>query len=1133
MTAPHQRAADPHASAWVAANAGSGKTFVLISRLVTLMLSGATPDQLLCLTYTRGAAAEMQGRLFDLLSTWALLSDDPLRDEIKQRTGLDVRTSAELYRARTLFAQALESPGGLKIQTIHAFCEALLHRFPLEAGLAPGFSLLDEFETRRVVEQLAQGLVEEGALPPLAEAIDALARHMPADQFADLPHAIVATRSRFELYQETMDGYLDRILPVRPLGKVEADRSALYAKLQACLAPIGDAVNDAGTANDRKKWQDLSSFTVDPSILQDDDAAWEILAKFFLTKTGTMRATLLTNAVRTAQPEAYEKLEQCQQHYVALDQEYRIHNSREMSRKLHVYAAELLTHYDTYKLRHQRLDYDDLIARVNGLLGHAQSAAWVLYKIDAGLDHILIDEAQDTSPQQWRVVAALADEFFADSSGHLSRGAKVRTVFAVGDEKQSIFSFQGADPAEFDRMRHHFAQLISASEQKFHEVALKQSRRSTPEVLQVVDAVFAAEGARAGLTASGAALSHPAFREQAPGYVELWPLMTSEKKTSKAAAWEVPDATLVQSGQQKLAQAIAHKIGALLKEPDIAPGDILVLVRQRNAFFTDILRALRQAEIPIAGADRMKLLEELVVKDLRNAADMALNPNNDLAVAIFLRGPFGNISEEELFEIAYQRAGTLHDAIDDYVRKGMASPALISARERMAWLIAEAEKIAPFDYFSQFLSVLGGQECLYRRLGFEVDDAVSEVLRLALNFERQSPASLQMFLEWLSGNATEVKREFEQDVNAVRVMTVHGAKGLEAPIVFLPDGCRLSSRANRTNIAVHGGDLRWQPQKKNMSSYDQRLLDDRLSADYAESQRLLYVALTRAQDRLYIGGYLPANIKEPHPHSWYAQLSALFPPPEDTPDLCWALGDEAKAGPFKEKNEVERNIAPLPDWARRSVSPESAAADATHQTVSVSALVSDYVAGLPQTEKSGSSAAGQLDQGAAAQRGNFIHRLLQFLPDVPQARRSAALQAMCQPYADGGMGDVKAIVEEVERILALDLLAPIFSDKARSECAVQGRVLFGSGALKYIIGQVDRMVIDERSGWLVDFKTGMPQLENPAYWAQMAIYRHLVQGATGIEDIRCALVWTQNAGVEDIPVKAMDEIFSIIQQQPS
>lgn len=1133
MGEPLEQATQPDASAWVGANAGSGKTYILVSRLVRLMLEGVAPERLLCLTYTRAAAAEMQERLYDLLAEWALLEDAPLRAAIAERLAM-TSSDEQLRRARTLFAQALETPGGLRVQTIHAFCESLLKRFPLEAGLSPQFELLDEQDASDMQAGLITTMLGASVDDDVAHAMMRLTRALNENDLRALARMIIARRATlngtYEARLTTLAGHLGLRQPV---GEAEQYQAAFCDAHKGAAAPLAGWLSDGGK-QDKDKAAGLKIFAEQVKVGHVSQA-WAAIRTVLLTKEGHVRKQLVSKALAAAQPALAEKLLHLGDEVAQLNARLKAVATYEMSEALYIFAAQMLEAYGDEKRRRAVLDYDDLIAATNHLLASARAAQWVLFKIDNGLEHILVDEAQDTSPAQWQLIGALAAEFFNDET----QRDLPRTLFAVGDEKQSIFSFQGADPKEFAAQRAKYNDLVASFGGDFHYVPLIESRRSAPEILHLVDYVFADMAACDGVTADDQPTRHTAYRETAIGHVELWPPVEPPNEAAPLPLWQVPSQTHdEEAARPRLATQIATKIAALLDDEsqNVTAGDILILVRKRDDFVEDMTRALKRRAIAVAGADRMVLLDQIAIMDILAALDVALNPLDDMALAIVLRSPVGGLDETQLYDLAHGRKASLWQALRT-VATGAKEPAEYKAAfEALSWLVKNGGKLSPHDLLAQFLGARGAHKKLHQRLGVDIDDPISELLRLALAYETRHAASLQGFVHWLRQGQQEIKRDMEGRGAAVRIMTVHGAKGLEAPIVFLPDTCRAPVKRGGAVDRLQFNDKQlplWRASKELQDSYSAAQIARQEALAAQEERRLLYVALTRARDRLYIGGWLGKLDKEPAAGSWYEMIAKALSAPEKKAQLAGgetALTHDSAPGAIVA--EAPSEIPPLPDWVAQKYTDKTTATYFGDKMFSPSGLADDGQTPSPH----GMLDAAQRDaMHLAAQRGTLIHKLLESLPDLPPEARHDAAKAYIARQAKlarpvWSPDAQKAMIDEAMRVMALPQLADLFGPQGRAEVPVSGFLDRLQGDRIALSGQIDRLVVRADEVQVADFKTGTPPDETQlgdthlgahrgAHRAivQMAAYQALVQKLYPDKAVICLLVWTQTGRVERLP----------------
>ncbi len=1142
-----RRASDPAASVWVGASAGTGKTRVLSDRVLRLMLGGTPPDRILCITFTKAAAAEMAIRVQDVLAGWITAADAALDRALLDLTG--TRPDAALHdRARRLFAQVLDAPGGLKIMTIHAFCQSLLRRFPLEAGLPPHFEPIDERTSAELLHDTRAALFADPP-PGLAAALAHLAGLVAEAGFDRLLAELIAGRGRLERLLERHGGAGQgglaglRTAVLRQLGLEHEDDAAVIAGACREAAFDGAGLRAAaghllsGSKTDRERGETVAAWLADPP---GRAAAFETYSRAFLTKDGTVFKTLMTKALCTRSPAALAALEDEAARLLAVAGQCRAARLARATLAALTVGTALIEAYAAEKQRRALLDFDDLIRRAGTLLAMPGVAPWVLYKLDGGIDHLLVDEAQDTNPEQWAVIAALTEEFFAGEGGH--DGA--RTVFAVGDEKQSIYGFQGADPAEFGRMRRHYAARAAAARQDWAAVELHVSFRSVAAVLETVDAVFAPAEVREGVTFDAAApIEHRPFRRGEGGLVELWPPVGPVE-----AEPEEPWAPPVVQGRAvapavRLARRIAATVAGWLERGErleasgrpIRPGDILVLVRKRDAFFAELVRALKECRVPVAGLDRMVLTDQLAVMDLTALAQFLLLPEDDLTLATVLKGPLIGFGEEEVFDLAHGRAGSLWDALT--ARAGE-RPRWEAARRYLAEELARADYVPPHELFAGVLAApcpadpVSGKRAVLGRLGAEAEDPIDELLALALAFESTHPPSLQRFLAWLEAGQAEVKRGADPaGQQRLRIMTVHGAKGLQAPVVFLPDTMSVPREGPAILWPEGGNGLDvplWVPRRDmevaacaNARAHAGRQRD-------REYRRLLYVALTRARDRMYLCGW---HGKTPPPEGcWYRLCRtaldgmagverfehAEYGGGAGVTDVWPGEGlrhrtPHTRPAPAPLPAAAAATPAPLlPEWARRTAPPEPEPA----RPLAPSRPAEDDLALR--------SPLGPED-GVRFRRGRLVHTLLQSLPEIDPAVRPAAIaRFLARPVHCLSPDDQSALAREIQAVLDQPGFAPLFGPGSRAEVPITG--LVGGRALS---GQIDRLVVGDDEILVLDFKTNRPPPAEeagvpPLYLRQMAAYRAALRGIYPGRPIRCALLWTDGPRLMPLSEAALD-----------
>ncbi len=1159
------RASDPSGAAWVSAHAGSGKTHVLVNRVIRLLLLGTDPSRILCLTYTRAAAAEMKDRLFDRLARWIDKDDDALREAIRTEVGHDIRFPDEpLEHARRLFARALETPGGLKVQTIHAFCEKLLQAFPVEAGLAPGFEVLDETLAAELLARARAEVISGAANDArMQEALRILAGHAREESFDRLLSELLVHRRILQRLHHDPDlrkGWRT-VLADRIGADADADPEVLLAKWRKNLNPdllrhVAGLIERHGTDGERRNRLPLLH-AVTGGGNRSHAEIFEILKALVLTQKGELRKTLLTKDVRIADPATAEAYAALAEEILQLDGDLRAAELLKANLALLEVGMAVMERYEALKRSGGFCDYDDLIAGTLDLLSDDNvSSAWVLYRLDGGIDHVLVDEAQDTSPEQWEIIRLLTEEF---CSGEGARDtAHPRTVFAVGDFKQSIYSFQGAEPMAFRIMRERFEACYGEAEIRFVREEMNISFRTAPVILKAVDRVL--EKVDLGLRERTE--PHLAVWSGAPGLVEMWQPEFRSDDGGRRDPWRAPQRLEPPDHpRMRLARRIARTIRDLVtrKVPvrdsnvqgnfrPVRYGDFLVLLRRRAELMDAIITALKQEGVPVAGADRLKVTDHLAVQDLMALGRFLLNREDDLSLACVLKSPLLQRDDGRPFDdddlmrlcLSGERRGSLWARLRRAVEEG--AP-FVRAVERLEGWWRQAGFLPPYEFYAHLLGRDGGRRAFLARMGAEAVEPLDVFLDMARSHEMDHSASLTGFLDFLETSEPELKREMESGADEVRVMTVHGAKGLEAPIVFLPDTCDVPEGRGGgiIRMAMRPDD----PEGPEMPLWTMRsdfrpgAADDRI-AEWKKKQqqeyyRLLYVAMTRARDRLYVGGLLSkgrnrdGNPPQPDPESWYAVIrDALFPGGENDPH---ALRDETGAltGWRLEEGTVPALDHPasdtqetpeMPDWICENPAPESGPAG----WIAPSRITAEEEENMRQTRQVLSPLS---RDGASGERrfarGILVHRLLQHLPDLPpEERRRAAMDWLMRPPHALPEEEARALTEEVLAVMEDPRFAVLFGPGSRAEAPFAARISTDNGREILVSGQIDRLVVTDDEIIVADYKTARPAPERledvpREYLGQLAVYVRAMESLWPDRPVRAVLVWTATPSVMEIP----------------
>jgi ATP-dependent helicase/nuclease subunit A len=1142
---PQRIAADPAISAFVTANAGSGKTKTLIDRVARLLLNKTKPEAVLCVTYTKAAAAEMQSRLFQRLGKWSVTADADLRKELSDLVGEPdaVFDAEKLSEARALFAQALETPGGLKIQTIHAFCEKLLRRFPLEAGVSPGFVVMDDSAGAAVARAARRTVATyvDTHDDPFAEAY---ARFSVALDFA----AFESMFGTFEIRRGAIADHMDRhgglsgaIEDVWRVCGFDAptDPDVVAAEAMDELDPdlweaCASLLESSGKARDTEH---AARLRVALASRDFDDA----LCALFTDKEDPRKHLQTTTTFKSREDLREALLEETDRLSFVRQQVRAAGVAHDTAGALRLAALYISAHANE-KASRGALDFADLIERTRVLLTQKVDAAWVLYKLDGGVDHILLDEAQDTAPDQWAILRALTDDFFvgAGATGW-RKGRDNRTMFVVGDQKQSIYSFQGADPSRLLIETQNYIAKIAAAEREGSAVRLLVSYRSTREVLSFVDTLFGAPENSVGLMPTGGDLEpHTPFRIDGPGCVDLWPL-TRERPGEERDAWEAPlDAETEHGANRRLAESIAAEIKGILDRGDEVhdketktrraahAGDILILVRRRKVLFEEIIRALKRRGVPVAGADRLSLSAHIAFDDLLALGRFVLFPDDDLTLAALLKSPFCGLADEDVYALAKDRKpltlwATLSNRADE-------DPRWTAAHDLLAWALVEGRKRQPFEFFAALLGKvddagLSNRAKVLTRLGGEADEALDEFLAQVMDAEQRNIRDLEALVADFAALDIIVKREMEGARREVRVMTAHGSKGLEAPIVFLPETTVKRGAGGSPLLTTQDGGVLWSTGKSSdcAASTAARELRDRKEAE--EALRLYYVALTRARDRLVLCGRIDARTKDENVGGWYAAAKAAFAHADIAPDVreigdpdapILRYGPDPKALP--REAEALAVSTPLAAWAIGLAKPEPA----TARYAAPSRIEDEADSRAPAP-----SPLAKVEGLGRYRRGEIIHRLLQILPDIaPTERRAAGMRLLAveRELSDDQRLEMAAAAFGV---LEDERFAAVFGPGSRAEVALAGTSPLLPKGLA-ISGRVDRLVVTEGRVLVVDYKTNRPapatiEDADQAYLAQMAVYVAVLREVFPDRPVEAALVWTDGPKLMPVPEKVMSD----------
>ena len=1109
------RASNPDGSTWLSANAGSGKTRVLTDRVARLLLEGVSPENILCLTYTKAAASEMQNRLFERLGKWAMLDDRNLRNSLT-KLGLELRLNKQTFKqARTLFARAIEVPGSLKIQTIHSFCSSLLRRFPLEAGVSPNFTEIDEWTAQalctEILEKISTDEIDSISLANVSKFLSDV-------NLTDLLTDILKNRtvlSKFKSHSEICSefGLNGNVSFEECLNKNFDSKDLKVIKILRESMKNG-GVRDKAAA---KKLSNIKSINLEFIKTLEDILLYKGSTEKrpeYSAKTNSFASKALLNEFLNSSIEQINKLAA----RIEVFRQTRI--SYETSEKicaLYDFSRVFLNHYTNEKLLRGWLDFDDLILKTQKLLIDPTIAAWVLYRLDGGIDHILIDEAQDTSPTQWRIIEKISQEFYA---GEGSRDKINRTLFVVGDKKQSIYSFQGADTFELNRIQKKFKKRFDEAAKPLKELSLQYSFRSSPTILRFVDSILEKPESK-NESELESTENHISFYSKLPGRVDLWPSIEKAEQP-KDTEWQSPvDMPGKEDERVRLACLIADQINTLISSNSLIPertgndyvmrkisaGDFLILVQRRSVLFHEIIKACKKRGLPISGADRLKLMDEIAVKDLIALLSFLSSPQDDLSLATVLKSPLFSWSERELFDLA-------HDREDRFLWEELKKRSDIFTHEYLVLnnLLASIDYLRPYELLEKILNQYSGRANLISRLGAEAEDAIDALLSLSIDYEKQETPSLTGFLSWVSTSGFEIKRQLTKQENQIRVMTIHGAKGLESPIVILPETQKRKVEL-RDKILVGEKIAVWNNKKGEASRNEEEIKSKKIQALEAERSRLLYVAITRAET-----WFIAMSAGQLDDKCWYEKIKnslqsskakkQIFPTGEG---LRLEEGNWSSAKEEKEyQSKKSRNK--LPDWIKK-VSFEN--------KVQPKYLIPSDLGGSKTLSKGNG-----LSEEEAALHGSRVHKLLELLPKYSsQDWPEYSLKMLKANRLFDGPPNVENAIKEALSVLTDPKFSYIFAKDVLSEVPFSAQL--PNLKNQKIYGIIDRLIVGGNNVQIIDFKTNstVPKTANKiplGILRQMGAYKLAIEEIYPGKEVSCYILWTAIKKIDHLEEDLLD-----------
>ncbi|MDC0074583.1 double-strand break repair helicase AddA [Alphaproteobacteria bacterium] len=1101
-------ASKPEENIWVSASAGTGKTTVLVDRMLNLLLIDSPISSILCLTFTKAAAVEMYTRLTSELSKWVKSPDSELIKTL-QLYGIKNPNQDNLIKARILFAKILEEPGGLRIQTIHSFCEDLLNRFPLECGISPNFTVLDEVESNDLLID-SRDKSFSNADSQLIDDINLIVETYGELRFNNIFENLINDRSKINKMIIGNGGLEKSLSYIAKYLGIKENSTVRQIIKEGTVDESFDYLNIKKIAEYMLSGTEKEKSIGTKIILWIENKDKRVknffeYSSLYLTKDlKKIRKNILTKKIINQIPVSEEILSIEASRISKILQTIDSIDTFNITKSIIRVFFSIQKNYEKTKKISNKLDYNDLIIKSLNLMQSSHLSQWVLYKLDNIIDHVLVDEAQDTSPEQWDLIYAITSEFF---SGLSSREIN-RTLFVVGDEKQSIYKFQGADPKIFNEIKNKFKRKVVTSKKEWSFLTLSRSFRSVPLVLNFIDILFSFKQIKNYNSSEVDWRRHEANRTEEEGIIELWPLdIINFPKRQK---WELPikQKQLV-TPEYQLSQKIAFQIKKWLDSKEILkskgrpiqPRDIMILVRSRSRIFEEVVQALKRNNIEVAGADRFILHNELVVQDLITLGDFVLLPEDNFTLANLLKGPLINWDDNLLYKLAINR-GSL--SLWKYLKKNKNLKSEFKiAYDALCKFIEISYEATPFSFYSEILNQ-GGRQKFLTRLGYESNDPIDEFLNKIVRFETENGLSLKGFINETKDNNFEIKRDMERSENKVKVMTVHGAKGLESPIVFLPDTVNIPRDNNKLNwISNNKSDLLLFPTKQFIKNEKINILEEEINYEkIQEYHRLLYVALTRAQDQIYICGC--SSSKNISNDSWYHLAENAMKKINKNKEVLEKKFDNMKfqytcySDIKYKKNIINRqdedtNSYKLPLWLRKK------------SNLSKKISININPSKINKNNKD--------EKNIFYKEGLIIHRLLEVLPNIIEKDRLALATRILksQFYIDSN-DEVNRLYSLVDKVFTNKKLKIFFGNNSYAEVPI-----IGKEQNKIISGRIDRLIVNNNEVLILDYKTNkrIYQLTD-SYVNQMNLYRDILIKIYPSKKIRCFILWIRELYLEEI-----------------
>lgn len=1070
---------------WIEASAGTGKTKTLIDRILLLLLHGASPNEILCITFTNAAASEMKSRLLEIVEILKN-SDTEQIQTFLTNIGINKITENLIEKCKQL--SEIMFSNEVKIMTIHSFCFSIINQFPIESNTFFSSKIIEEKQIKKILEQaITEVTLNEDCNPFLKKCIKFLGNSVEPYTISEILLKQIPFKGEYlRIFSEGIEKLKEKCanffkVDVNFLNNLDLSEEyeIKFKSIEQNKQLFQDFLNAIKNNEESKQIYDSIN-----NYFSDGKNKAENIFNIFLTKKNTPRKQILKKNILSENINLAEIINKIQNILLdTIEQQKRI-TSAKLSLAITLFSATVIDKYEEIKEDQKVFEYDDILIKARKIL-LSENSDWIKFKISLNTSHVLIDEAQDTNEIQWEIIKIITEDFYTGNSV-----ANDRSIFVVGDVKQSIYSFQGANPKHFLEAKEYFKKKLAESSIKLKEVFQNKSYRSTNTILNFVDKTFQSPALIKALTNESKEIIHTVNRKDTSSEIEIWPIINSTS-SPYPTGWEIPIYAKQSCSPyiilaKKIALMIKEKIQSKLflpsKKRNITPEDFLILFQRRNSFIMQVIKALKKEGIPVSGIDKLDLLEHISIQDILSLARFVLFPYDNLNLACLLKSPFCNISEKNLLSLCKDISfdNTILDNIKNFNEK--------LYQKLMHW-IEISKKYTIYDFFYTILEKEKFKKRLAERSGIETINILEEFLQNVFEFEKNEDCpTLFNFLYWIQENNLKVNSN-NSIGNGVKLSTVHGAKGLQAPCVILAD-------ANFYNINVDNyiwnDILLFYPNIENATKEIISLRNQEIKKRSDEYYRLLYVALTRAQDALYITG--AKFEKDLNQNCWYKILLNTFEKIE-----------------HKKINNKNFNDQILRIDGLRKIKNKYNILEPKGEPINI---VLDKL-NLPLTNNNLCVKSTEIDTGI------FIHELLAnyFSNNKDEFIEFLKSSLKTNKY-NLSENDINEVEKIIFNIINSNNLNWVFAENSYPEISFISK----TNRKEALEGRIDRIIINkDHSIDLIDIKTSpvKPKLIPYNILKQLRFYSNFLKTTYKHQYIRTSILWTCDCSLQKVPNKLL------------